>query len=144
ETAIVRAEACMKDEKRIAEDDTQEITWAHAYRLLYFAKIGDKPMMARLIRKLGDHQKKSGVWQHEYDNPFVTATILHALEEARVAGAEVPPAMMKKGASALKSTRDGGGFFSYEFPGKGGAPEGAAGRMPFLEFALTFSGQAKP
>src|SRR5262245_20607488 len=119
ETAITRAEAYMKDEKRIAEDDTQEIAWAHAYRLLYFAKTGDKALMARFIRKLGDLQKKTGVWQHEYDNPFVTATILHALEEARLAGAEIPPAMTKKGAAALKSTRDGRGFFSYEFPGKG-------------------------
>jgi len=144
ETAIVRAEACMKDEKRIAADDTQEIAWAHAYRLLYFAKTGDKPMMARLVQKLGDKQKKSGVWQHEYDNPFVTATILHALEEARLAGAEVPAGMMKKGAAALKSTRDAKGVFSYEFPGKGGAVEGAAGRIAFLEYALTFSGQAKP
>jgi hypothetical protein len=144
ETAIVRAEAYMKDEKRIAGEDTQEIAWAHAYRVLYFARTGDKPMMARLVRKLGDLQKKSGIWQHEYDNPFVTATILHALEEARLAGLEIPAAMMKKGTAALKSTRDGRGFFSYEYPGKGGAPEGAAGRMPFLEFALTFSGQAKP
>ncbi|MBI3856447.1 MAG: hypothetical protein HY293_12240 [Planctomycetes bacterium] len=144
ETAITRAEAYLKDEKRIAEGDTQEIAWAHAYRLLYFAKTGDKAMMARLVRKLGDLQKRSGAWQHEYDNPFVTATILHVLEEARTAGAEVPAGMLKRGAAALRSTRDAKGVFSYEFPGKGGAVEGAAGRMPFLEFALTFSGQAKP
>jgi hypothetical protein len=144
ETAIVRAEAYLKDEKRIADDDTQEIAWAHAYRLLYFARTGNQAMMARLIQKLGDQQKKSGVWQHEYDNPFVTATILHALEEARLAGAEVPAAVVKRAATALRSTRDARGVFSYEFPGKGGSLEGGAGRMPFLEYALTFSGQAKP
>lgn len=144
ETAITRAEAYMKDEKRIAEDDTQEIAWAHAYRLLYFAKTGNKPMMDKMAARLGRLQKGSGVWQHEYDNPFVTATILHALEEARVAGGEIPAGIAKKGAAALKSTRDGRGVFSYEFPGKGGAVEGAAGRMAFLEYALTFSGQAKP
>jgi hypothetical protein len=144
ETAITRAESYLKEETHIAAADDQEIAWAHAYRLLYFAKTGDKAMMARLVRKLGDLQKKSGVWQHEYDNPFVTATILHALEEARLAGMEVPAGMMKRGAAALKSTRDGRGVYSYEYPGKGGAVEGAAGRMPFLEYALTFSGQAKP
>jgi hypothetical protein len=144
ETAIIRAEAYLKDEKRIAEDDTDEIAWAHAYRLLYFAKTGNKPMMERLAGKLAQLQRKSGTWFHEYDNPFVTATILHALEEARIAGAEIPAGMTKRGSAALKSTRDNRGVFSYEFPGRGGAVEGAAGRMPFLEHALTFSGQAKP
>jgi hypothetical protein len=82
--------------------------------------------------------------QHEYDNPFVTATILHALEEAKRDGAEVPAGMLKRGAAAVRSTRDARGVFSYEFPGRGGAVEGAAGRLPFLEHALTFSGQATP
>jgi len=141
-TAMIRAEAYMKDEARIAATDRMEIAWAHAYRLLYFAKTGDKAMMARLIQKLGDLQKNSGAWQHEYDNPFVTATVLHVLEEARLAGAEIPARLTARGTTALKSTRDRKGVFSYEFPGKGGAVEGAAGRMPFLEFALTFSGQA--
>ncbi len=144
ETAIIRAEAYMKDEKRIAEDDADEIVWAHAYRLLYFAKTGNKTMTERLVIKLGKLQKTSGVWQHEYDNPFVTATVLHALEEARLAGVEVPAGMVKRAAAALKSTRDARGIFSYEFPGRGGVVEGAAGRMPFLEHALTFSAQAKP
>jgi hypothetical protein len=75
ETAITRAEATMKDESKIAADDAQEIAWAHAYRLLYFAKTGDKAMMARLVKKLAELQKASGVWQHEYDNPFVTADV---------------------------------------------------------------------
>ncbi|HVR86389.1 MAG TPA: hypothetical protein VMU54_18855 [Planctomycetota bacterium] len=141
--AITRAEAYMKDESHIAGDDNQEITWAHAYRLLYFAKTGDKPMMARLIRKLADLQKPSGIWQHEYDNPFVTATILHALEEARGAGVEVPAAVTKRATAALKGTRDARGVFSYEYPGRGDQPEGGAGRMPYLEYALSISGQSK-
>jgi hypothetical protein len=144
ETAITRAEAYMKDESKIAADDGQEITWAHAYRLLYFSKTGDKAMMARLVKKLAEQQKSSGVWQHEYDNPFVTATILHVLEEARVAGAEVPPGVTKRGVAALKSTRDGKGVFSYEFPGRGGAVEGAFGRMPYMEHVLGLYGQSKP
>src|SRR6185295_18444832 len=109
---------------RIAGTDDQEIVWAHAYRLLYFAKTGDKAMMARLVQKLGDLQKKAGVWQHEYDNPFVTATVLHALEEARLAGVEVPAAMTKKAAAALRSTRDAKGVFAYGYPGRGGSVQG--------------------
>jgi len=143
-TAIVRAEAHMKDESHIAADDNQEITWAHAYRLLYFAKTGDKVMMARLVKKLADLQKPSGIWQHEYDNPFVTATILHVLEAARTAGGDVPAAMTKRATAALKSTRDARGVFSYEYPGRGDKPEGGSGRMPYLEYALSISGQAKP
>jgi hypothetical protein len=143
-TAITRAEAYMKEESHIAGDDNQEITWAHAYRLLYFAKTGDKPMMARLIRKLADLQKPTGIWQHEYDNPFVTATILHVLGEARAAGVEVPAAITKRAAAALKSTRDARGIFSYEYPGRGDKPEGGAGRMPYLEYALSIWGQSKP
>jgi hypothetical protein len=143
-TAITRAEAYMRNEEHISADDNQEITWAHAYRLLYFAKIGDKAMMARIIRKLADLQKPTGIWQHEYDNPFVTATILHVLEEARLAGAEVPPAVVKRATAALKSTRDARGVFSYEYPGRGDRPEGGSGRMPYLEYALSISGQSKP
>ena len=143
-TAITRAEAFMKDEAHIATEDSQEIAWAHAYRLIYFATTGDKAMMARLVRKIAELQKPNGIWQHEYDNPFVTATMLHALDEAKTAGAEVPPAVLKRGAAALKSTRDAKGVFSYEFPGKGGAIEGAAGRSPYLEFALVLNQQAKP
>ncbi|MBV8878700.1 MAG: hypothetical protein JO332_01935 [Planctomycetaceae bacterium] len=144
QTAITRAEAYLKNEDHIAADDTQELTWAHAYRLLYFAKTGDKELMARCIKKLAALQKASGVWQHEYDNPFVTATVLHALEEARLAGADVPAVMTKKAAAALKSTRDAKGVYSYEFPGRGDKPEGGAGRMPYLEYALSLSGQSKP
>ncbi|HYE98593.1 MAG TPA: hypothetical protein VEJ18_06755, partial [Planctomycetota bacterium] len=36
--AVERAEKYMRDEAGIAAEDTDEIAWAHAYRLLYFAK----------------------------------------------------------------------------------------------------------
>ncbi len=138
--ALVRAEKYMKDESKIASEDSDEIAWAYAYRLLYFARSGDKAVMATLVRKLGVLQRPTGTWFHEYDNPFVTATVLHALDEAKKAGAEVPEAMVRKGAAALQSTRDRKGVFSYDFPGRGGAVQGGAGRMPLLEFALHLSG----
>jgi len=52
--------------------------------------------------------------------------------------------MTKRATAALKSTRDARGVFSYEYPGRGDKPEGGSGRMPYLEYALSISGQAKP
>ena len=92
--------------------------------------------------KLCDLQGAKGSWSHEYENPFVTATALHALAEARRAGAEVPEAVLTRGARALLATRDARGVFSYNSQGRGGQIEGGAGRMPYLEFALLPSGQA--
>ncbi len=134
----------MRDESRIEEKDTDEIVWAHAYRLLYFASAGDRAMMERLVGKLGALQDRSGSWGHEYLNPFVTATVIHALAEARSAGAEVPDAMMRRGGDALASTRDGKGVFSYGFPGTGGDPRGGAGRMPLCELGLLLAGRSTP
>ncbi|HLF93147.1 MAG TPA: hypothetical protein VJB14_06785 [Planctomycetota bacterium] len=141
--ALAKAEAYLKDETKVAAKDTDEIAWAYAYRILYFAKTEDKKTLATLVRMLCVLQKGTGTWYHEYDNPFVTATALHALHEAKKAGADVPDATLKRGAAALKSTRDRQGMFAYEYPGRGGAPEGAAGRAPFCEFALHLSGLSK-
>jgi hypothetical protein len=141
--ALERAEAYMRDETKVAAKDRDEIAWAYAYRLLYFATSEDKKTSAMLVKKLCDLQKASGTWYHEYDNPFVTATALHALLAAKKAGADVPDATVKRGAAALKATRDKRGLFAYEYPGVGGAPEGAAGRAPYCEFALFLAGQSK-
>ncbi len=142
--ALARAESWMKDESRVAADDDDEIVWAYAYRLLYFAATGDKATMAVLVRRLAELQKKSGVWQHEYDNPFVTASVLQALDEARKAGAEVPEAVTRRAVAALKAARGPKGVFSYNYPGRGGDVRGGAGRMPLCELALLLWGQSTP
>ncbi len=142
-TVLGRAEACMKDEGRIAEDDTDEIAWAHAYRLLYFARTGDREMMARLVKRLADLQRRSGTWFHEYENPFVTASILQVLHAAKAAGADVPAGVVDRGAKALASTRDRKGVFAYGYPGRGAGIEGAAGRMPLCELGLRLWGFSK-
>ena len=141
--ALERAERYLRDESRTAEADTDEIVWAHAYRLLYFARTGDREMMGRLVRKLGAIQGRGGAWAHEYPNPFVTATVLHALDEARKAGAEVPEGLRRRGADALASTRDRKGVYSYGFPGRGGNVRSAAGRMPLCELGLFLNGRAR-
>ncbi len=140
--ALERAERFMRDESNVNAEDEDEIIWAHAYRLLYFARTGDKKMTTRLVRSLADLQKKSGIWRHEYGNPFTTATVLHALDEAAKAGVEVPEAVTKRGAEALLACRDRRGVFSYEFPIERMSLGNAAGRMPFCEFALFLNKQA--
>lgn len=141
ERAIARAEAYMKDESKIAAADTDEIAWAHAYRLLYFARTGDAATAAGIAKKLLDLQRITGTWFHEYDNPFVTATALHALHEAKKAGVDVPDAPLKRGARALSLTRTRQGTFSYSFPGGGGGPaEQGSGRIPICEYALFLNG----
>jgi hypothetical protein len=140
ERAIGRAEAYLKDESKIAGDDTDEIAWAHAYRLLYFTRTGDLATSARVAKKLLDLQRPTGTWYHEYDNPFVTATALHALYEAKKAGVDVPDAPLKKGVAALSTTRDKRGSFAYNFPGRGGPLEQGSGRIPLCELALYLGG----
>jgi hypothetical protein len=138
--ALERAEKYMRDETHIAGEDRDEIVWAHAYRLSYFAKTKDKEMMARLVKSLEKIQTKEGIWYHEYPAPFTSATVLLALDEAKTAGAEIPEAMIRKGAEALKTCRNAKGVFSYGFPGRGSAVQNAAGRMPLCELALLPSG----
>lgn len=140
--AIERAEKYLRDESRIAAGDTDEIVWAHAYRLLYFARAKDRETAARMVRALAAIQDRSGAWGHEYLNPFVTATALHALDEARRAGVEVPEGVVRRGADALASTRDAKGRFSYGFPGRGADARGGAGRMPICELGLFLAGRS--
>jgi hypothetical protein len=140
--ALARAEAFMKDESRIAPDDTDEIVWAHAYRLFYFAEGGDRELSARFAAALVRLQRPDGAWAHEYENPFATATALLALEAARRAGAEVPEAAFRRGAEALRRARDERGVFSYAFPERGGDVRGGAGRMPLCELALLRAGRS--
>jgi hypothetical protein len=144
EDAVQRAEGYLRDETKIAADDDDEIAWAHAYRLLYFARTGDAAMQARLVTSLAALQKRSGAWQHEYDNPFVTATALEALFAAKQAGADVPAGTIERGLDALASTRGRTGLFAYGFPGRGAPAEGGAGRAPVCELALRLGGRSSP
>jgi hypothetical protein len=144
ELAIQRAEAYLKDETKIAADDEDEIAWAHAYRLLYFAGTGDGAMTARLVKSLAASQQRSGLWQHEYVNAFVTATVLEALLAAKAAGAEVPAGTIERGMDGLAASRGRNGVFAYSFPGRGGAAEGGAGRAPHGEWVLTRGGRSSP
>jgi len=142
DAAIERALPYLADEKNVAIEP-QEIIWAHAYRLFFYARKPDVKKMNEIVGAIEKLQKKSGVWQHEYNAPFTTATVLHCLWEAKQAGAAVPEAMTKKGAEALASCRSDKGVFSYGYPGKGDRAQGGAGRGPLCELALLLNGASK-
>jgi hypothetical protein len=146
--ALLRVENCAKDEARIAGDDRDEIVWAHAYRLRMLSRwmMDSEDARSRLFTKasalvgaLAGLQEDSGAWFHEYPNPFVIATVLLALHEAKQAGVEVPEDTAARGAQALLQCRAKNGAFPYGFarkPPNNVNPIGAAGRMPLCELAL--------
>jgi hypothetical protein len=150
QAALERAWPYLLDEKNTAPADTDELIWAHAYRLDTLARLAaDKERKAECVKKMNElvglvtkEQGKSGIWHHEYDAPFTTATVLHCLWSAKQAGAEVPDELFKKGSEALSSCRNKQGVFSYGFPGRGFNPDQAGGRNPLCELALMLCGRS--
>ncbi len=148
--AIDRAWGFMVDEKNMATNDEDEVIWGYAYRLTAFARLAaDAKRKDDCVKKMNEIvglieklQKRTGIWRHEYEAPFTTATVLHSLWEAKQAGATVADAMMKKGADALASCRNKKGVISYEYPAQGHVVEQSAGRMPICELALRLCGQS--
>ncbi len=148
DAALARIEVCARDERRIAEQDRDEIAWAHAYRLRMLCRWmqdGDE-VRSRLFGKAGDLvaalanlQEDSGAWFHEYPNPFVIATVLLSLHAAKQHGLAVPEDVAQRGAEALLRCRAQSGAFPYGFARKPPTNVniiGAAGRMPLCELAL--------
>ena len=85
--------------------DQHEEIYAHAFRLHWFASRKDVAMLSRIVTRVASMQDAQGFWAHEYPNPFITGVVVHALETARKAGAEVPGPIYRKAAEALLSTR---------------------------------------
>ena len=137
EEALVAAEKYMRDESNVAHEDKDEILWAYIYRLLYFSKQRDEEMMEKLIATLSRMQLPSGAFRHEYANPFVTASTLHALYEAKSAGATVSSSLVNRALQSLKACRTKNDLFSYYMGGGRTRVEGAAGRLPLCEMGFT-------
>jgi len=137
----------------LALSDRDEILWARAYALRFLdawkrRRSGDakavEPGIRRGVAALIALQPETGVWFHEYGNPFAIATALQALHGARAAGFEVPQGNIDKGLKALAYDRTKQGAFSYGHTRPGRPPraslEAAAGRMPLCELALYLFG----
>jgi hypothetical protein len=144
--------ANVRSDAWLALSDRDEIVWSRAYAVRFLAawqaaRTADKaalqPFVQNAAAALVALQPETGVWFHEYGNPFATATALQALSAARAAGAEVAQEKVDRGLRALAMNRTGQGAFSYNHTSKGqprASLEGAAGRMPLCELALFLFG----
>lgn len=117
EAALKKADAALRDDRRINLDLHEEI-YAHAFRLHYFARLKDVPTLNRIVARVAGMQDSQGFWAHEYPNPFITGVVVHALDTAKKAGADVPDAIYRRAADALLSTRGSGGRQTYRCDGQ--------------------------
>lgn len=141
DAALKKADAALRDEKRINADRNEE-SYAHAFRLHYFAAKKDTAMLDRIVARLAVLQDSQGFWAHEYPNPFITAVVVHALETARKAGAEVPGPIYRRAAEALMSTRGPGGRQTYRCDGQPPDNEKSSmSRTAICELALVECGR---
>jgi hypothetical protein len=139
------------DDDWVALSDRDEILWARCYALRFLgswqASRGDaealQPLWQRGVAALVALQPETGVWFHEYGNPFAIATALQALHAARAAGIAVPQATIDRGLRALAQNRTADGAFTYGHTANGrprATVEGSAGRMPLCELGLWLFG----
>jgi hypothetical protein len=141
DAAIKKAEACLRDEKRLNADQHEEI-YAHAYRLHWFAARKDAAMLNKIIARVVAMQDAQGFWAHEYPNPFITGVVVHALDTARKAGADVPGPVYRRAADALMSTRGSGGRQTYRCDGQPPDNEKSSmSRTAICELALHQAGK---
>ena len=150
--AMMRENASKQD--WLALSDRDEILWARAYALRFLqawkARRGDRQAEAvdRDIRHgvaaLLALQPETGVWFHEYGNPFAIATALQALHGAQRLGFDVPQDNIDRGLRALAFNRTADGAFSYGQTRQGRKPRAnvvaAACRMPLCELGLFLHG----
>jgi hypothetical protein len=150
-SAIKRCIRYVTDENNINDVDRDEILWAHAYRVRFLARWlaedgSQKQHLQEAVVKLENLQSERGNWYHEYANPFVTATALCALHEARRSGAAVDMDKVEAGLKSLLNDRAKNGSFPYtsrrsEGANDEGSPidiQASAGRMPVCELALRY------
>ncbi len=151
DAAIERALPYLLDEKNTNPKDSDELIWAHTYRILFLARLAEtsprhaqraKKKMGQLVKLLEKSQAKNGSFHHEYANPFATASAVYALNRAKEAGVTVHRKVFERAAKALAVTRGKNAAFAYgQRKPRGDGPNinGAAGRSPLCELALVFA-----
>ena len=135
--------------------DKDEWSWARLYALHMCGALLDTQPDDDLARRLRQEatlcstdllarQQSGGSFRHEYSNPFVTASVLLALKDARRLGFDVDSKQLDKALTALEKARTKLGAFTYMQPrGKARASlVAAAGRMPLCESALFAFGRS--
>ncbi len=150
--ALARGLRYLLDPKHYADADRDEWTWAKVYPIQLFARMLEtkqycglkepelRKTMQRFIQELAGRQQNDGSFRHEYRNPFVTASVLHALGFAAAQGAKIPKDLVPRALISLQHCRGKNGGFTYsQFAGRSlprVALIRAAGRMPLCESAL--------
>ena len=143
----------------LALSDRDEILWARAYAVRFLlawqrvfeekepeggdANAEPDATLPLAVAELLALQPETGVWFHEYGNPFAIATALQALAGARERGADVDATKIDRGLRALLQNRTGEGAFTYAHTARGkprASVIAAAGRMPLCELALLLHG----
>jgi len=151
EGALERALAYVSDETHINRQDSDEILWAHTYRIRCFARWIElrpkdaprvRPLLEAAVADLIAIQSPQGAWGHEYPSPFAVAEALIALGEARrvgVASDDLEQAVAR-GVGRLIACRTAEGAYTYGLVYRGrprARAEGSVGRTPRGELALT-------
>lgn len=141
------------DPRRRNDRDRNEWIWAHVYpidlvtRLLAsdldlanWPKERLRKELEAMVTRVIERQGRDGSFRHEYSNPFVTASVLIALDEARQQGLEPPAETIERAVRSLQRCRSQRGAFTYYQSSRGrrggGNVKGSAGRMPLCEAAL--------
>ena len=132
----------------LAKNDRDEILWAYGYRMRFLARWialrpDDKPRLAAALQRAVDAlealQPDTGVWFHEYGNPFAIATALQSLSQAKAGGAVIDQERIDRGLRALVHCKAKNGVYSYGYSARTearSALEFGAGRAPLCELAL--------
>ncbi len=173
-TALARAIACIERDYASMRAGAPEIffmdygVWSRAALLTLFSGARTAGLMEEdrfaplarvLIEEMGSKQRRGGGWSYymkrdlgatasdEQSISFVTGAAVHALLDARAAGAEVPERMLKAALDCLERMRNADGSFEYmQAPeataaARRGVDPGAAGRNPACAAALHRGGR---
>jgi hypothetical protein len=138
--ALEKADRYLRDASHAAADRHEE-SYAHAFRLHYFAARKDAAALGPVVARLAALQDKEGFWCHEYQNPFSTAAVVHALTAARAAGADVPDALFRRASGALLSTRGDAGRQAYRAGQPPDNDKSTSSRTALCEMALVECGR---
>ncbi len=151
DAALAKVTAWVLDEKRMARKQNEE-AFADAYRLLYLArrhrtlegKAKEENLAAldRIALALAKQQRATGLFWHEYENPFVTAAAVLGLDAAKGAGLEPNPAVLARAADALLKCRSKDGRYTYGGPqARPSVAKDTCARAPAAEAALLAAGR---
>lgn len=153
---LQRAYAFLAKDDILNLQDSDELLWVYLYRIRLYAYLLDQdnadreallPPLRRNVDALIKMQGEEGAWYHEYENPFVTASSLIALFDAKRHGIapEGLDKVVERGLIALEVSRSKKGAYSYyQGRGKVRTPvEASVGRSPVGEHARQLWGVAK-